>query len=77
VSVEAFAPAGAFKRQVDAAIRTMRGAQRLPGVERIWLPGEQSHLKRQDRAKNGIPMPKALRDSLEMAARDLRIAPLA
>src|SRR5262245_26912969 len=76
VSVEAFAPVAAFKRQVDAAIRAMRGAQRLPGVERIWLPGERSHLKRQDRAKNGIPMPKPLRDSLETAARDLGIAPL-
>jgi len=76
VSVEAFAPAVAFKRQVDSAIRAMRGAERLPGVERIWLPGEQSHLKRQDRAKNGISMPKPLRDSLEMAARDLGIAPL-
>jgi L-2-hydroxycarboxylate dehydrogenase (NAD+) len=76
VSVEAFAPAAAFKRQVDAAIRTMRGAERLPGVERIWLPGEQSHLKRQERAKSGIPMPKPLRDSLDAATRDLGIAPL-
>jgi LDH2 family malate/lactate/ureidoglycolate dehydrogenase len=54
----------------------MRGAQRLPGVERIWLPGEQSHRKRQDRMQHGIPMPKPLRDSLEAAARDLGIAPL-
>jgi L-2-hydroxycarboxylate dehydrogenase (NAD+) len=77
ISVEAFAPVAAFKRQVDAAIRTMRGAERLPGVERIWLPGEQSHLKRQERAKSGIPMPKPLRDSLDAAARDLGIAPLA
>jgi L-2-hydroxycarboxylate dehydrogenase (NAD+) len=77
VSVEAFAPAAQFKRQVDAAIRAMRGAERLPGVERIWLPGEQSHLKRQDRLKNGIPMPKPLRDSLDAAARDLGVAPLA
>jgi L-2-hydroxycarboxylate dehydrogenase (NAD+) len=77
VSVEAFAPVAAFKHQVDAAIRTMRGAERLPGVERIWLPGEQSHLKRQERAKSGIPMPKPLRDSLDAAARDLGIAPLA
>ena len=76
VSVEAFAPAAAFKRQVDTAIRTMRGAERLPGVERIWLPGEQSHLKRQERSKRGIPMPKPLRDSLDGAARDLGIAPL-
>ncbi len=76
VSVEAFAPAAEFRRQVDIAIRTMRAAQRLPGVERIWLPGEQSHLKREDRTKNGIPMPKPLRDSLDVAARDLGIAPL-
>jgi LDH2 family malate/lactate/ureidoglycolate dehydrogenase len=55
----------------------MREAERLPGVERIWLPGEQSHHKRQDRARNGIPMPKPLRDSLDTAARDLGIAPLA
>src|SRR5262245_54619323 len=77
VSVEAFAPAAAFKRHVDAAIRTMREAERLPGVERIWLPGEQSHRKRQDRARHGIPMPKPLRDSLDAAARDLGIAPVA
>ncbi len=55
----------------------MRGAERLPGVERIWLPGEQSHLKRQDRVTNGIPMPKPLRDSLDAVARDLGIVPLA
>jgi LDH2 family malate/lactate/ureidoglycolate dehydrogenase len=77
VSVEAFMPVADFKRTVDAAIRAMRDAERLPGVERIWLPGEQSHLKRQDRVKNGIPMPKALRDALDAAARDLSIAPLA
>jgi len=76
LSVEAFGLAAVFKRQVDAAVRAMRNAQRLPGVERIWLPGEQSHLKRQDRTKNGIPMPKPLRDSLAAAARDLGIAPL-
>jgi L-2-hydroxycarboxylate dehydrogenase (NAD+) len=76
LSVEAFAPAVLFKRQVDAAVRAMRGAERLPGVERIWLPGEQSDRKRQDRTKNGIPVPKPLRESLDAAARELAIAPL-
>jgi LDH2 family malate/lactate/ureidoglycolate dehydrogenase len=75
ISVEAFAPVAQFKRHVDAAIRTMRGAERLPGVERVWLPGEQSHRERQHRMQHGIPMPKSLRDSLEVAARDLGIAP--
>jgi LDH2 family malate/lactate/ureidoglycolate dehydrogenase len=55
----------------------MRGAQRLPGIERIWLPGEQSHRKRLERGKSGVPMPKALRASLDATARDLGIEPLA
>jgi LDH2 family malate/lactate/ureidoglycolate dehydrogenase len=76
LSVEAFMPAAQLKRQVDSAVRAMRGAERLPGVERIWLPGEQSHLKRQERGKSGIPMPKPLRESLDAAARELGIAPL-
>ena len=76
LSLEAFAPAEQFKSHVDAAIRTMRGAERLPGTERIWLPGEQSHLKRLERGKNGVPMPKPLREALDALARDLAIEPL-
>jgi L-2-hydroxycarboxylate dehydrogenase (NAD+) len=76
LAVDAFVPALAFKRQVDVAIRTMRGAERLPGVERILLPGEQSHNKRQDRLRHGVPMPKPLRDSLDAIARDLGVEPL-
>ena len=76
ISVEAFGDVTAFKRNVDEVVRTMRGAKRLPGVERIWLPGEQSSHKRQDRSKNGIPMPAALRRSLDKLAGQLAIEPL-
>ena len=54
----------------------MRNAQRLPGVERIWLPGEQSARKREERTKHGIPIPKSLRESLDAAARSVGVAPL-
>jgi LDH2 family malate/lactate/ureidoglycolate dehydrogenase len=76
LSIDAFAPVVEFKRDIDVAIRAMRGAERLPGVERIWLPGEQSHLKRIERGQNGVPMPKPLRDALDAVARDLGIGPL-
>ena len=76
LSVEAFAPVAAFKRNVDAVIRNIRDAQRRPGVERTWLPGEQSHTKRQDRLENGIPMPAGLRKNLDELATDLSIAPV-
>src|ERR1700692_1526884 len=42
ISVEAFMPPDEFKRAVDQVIRDIRASRRLPGVERIWLPGEQS-----------------------------------
>jgi L-2-hydroxycarboxylate dehydrogenase (NAD+) len=76
LSIEAFVPAAEFKRNVDAMVRTLRSSPRLPGVERIWLPGEQSHEKRLDRMKNGIPLPPSLRKSLDELARELKIAPV-
>ena len=54
-------------------IRDIRNSRRLPGVERILLPGEQSHAKFLDRRAHGVPMPKALRDSLDTVARELNM----
>src|ERR1700749_3379280 len=54
LSIEAFAPVAEFKRGVDLMVRTMRDSPRLPGIERIWLPGEQSRVKRAYRMNNGI-----------------------
>jgi LDH2 family malate/lactate/ureidoglycolate dehydrogenase len=76
LSIEAFMPSADFKKTVDALIRDIRGSRRLPGVERIWLPGEQSHAKSLDRRARGIPMPKPLRESLDAVARELKIEAL-
>ena len=76
MSIEAFGDVAEFKRNVDALVREIRGSRRLPGVDRIWLPGEQSHGKRIDHLKNGIPVPPALRASLDALAAELGIAPM-
>src|SRR5579884_1186054 len=76
IAIEAFVPPDAFKRAVDRLIRDIRNSRRLPGVERIWLPGEQSHAKLLDRRAHGVPIPKPLRESLDALARDLGIAAL-
>jgi L-2-hydroxycarboxylate dehydrogenase (NAD+) len=76
LSIAAFMPPVEFKRAVDGLIRDIRQSRPLPGVERIWLPGEQSHTKRLDRRAHGIPLPKALRESLDAVARELKIPPL-
>jgi len=77
LSIEAFLPAHEFKRAVDRLIRDIRDSPRLPGVERIWLPGEQTHTKLLDRRVHGVPVPKTLRESLDTVARDLNVEPLA
>jgi L-2-hydroxycarboxylate dehydrogenase (NAD+) len=76
LSIEVFMPPTEFKKNVDGLIRDIRDSRRLPGFDRIWLPGEQGHAKRLDRRAHGIPMPKALRDNLDAVARELKIAAL-
>jgi LDH2 family malate/lactate/ureidoglycolate dehydrogenase len=71
--VDAFCPVEVLKRNVDLAVRTMRESRRLPGVERVWLPGEQSHNRRIERLANGVPIPAALRKSLDELASELDI----
>jgi L-2-hydroxycarboxylate dehydrogenase (NAD+) len=76
ISVAAFGDVAEFKRNVDMLVRDLRGSRRLPGVDRIWLPGEQSHQKRQERTGLGVPLPPALCSSLDDLARELKIPPL-
>jgi LDH2 family malate/lactate/ureidoglycolate dehydrogenase len=75
VSVEAFGDVAEFKRSVDALARDLRASKRLPGVDRIWLPGEQSHAKRVDHLENGVPVPPALLATLDQLAAELRVEP--
>ena len=77
ISVAAFGEIAAFKRSVDLLVRDLRASKRLPGVARIWVPGEQSHAKRAERTRLGVPFPGALLTSLNQLAAELRIPPLA
>ena len=76
INVEAFQPVAEFKARVDALARDLRASERLPGVDRIRLPGEGSHAARADRSKNGIPLPAPLVTALGQLAAELGIAPL-
>jgi LDH2 family malate/lactate/ureidoglycolate dehydrogenase len=73
IDVEAFQPFAEFTRSVDALARDLRASRRLPGVERIRLPGDGARAAREDRLVNGIPLPAALRESLDQLAAELKI----
>lgn len=76
IDLAAFGDPALFRERVDALSREIRGSERMPGVERIWLPGEQSHLRRQERDAQGVPMPPALRAALDRLADEVGVAVL-
>jgi LDH2 family malate/lactate/ureidoglycolate dehydrogenase len=76
IDIAAFGDVDAFKARVDALVRDLRGSQRMPGVERIWLPGEQSQAKRIAYARDGIPIATGLMRDLNQLAAELGIASL-
>jgi len=76
IDIAAFQPVAEFRQRVDALARDLRNSERLPGVDRIRLPGEGSHTARAERAKNGVPLPAALVSALNKLAADLKIATL-
>lgn len=76
LSIAAFGEVDDFKRRVDKLVREIRRSKRMPGVERVWLPGEQSRAKHEERSRLGVPIPAALRASLDKLAAELKIKPI-
>ncbi len=76
INVAMFRELAEFKASVDQLIRDIRNSQRLPGVDAIRLPGEQSHAKRAERTRLGVPLPPPLVQSLDRLAAELNIAPI-
>jgi LDH2 family malate/lactate/ureidoglycolate dehydrogenase len=77
IDLAAFGDVLSFKRRVDTVVRDLRASERLPNVERIWLPGEQTRARREAYAREGIPLAAGLRKALDAVAVELDIAPLA
>ena len=76
IDPSAFGDITEFKQNVDTLVRELRGAERMPGVDRIWLPGEQSHEKRLSNEAHGILLAPSLIKQLNDLAEQLNIKPL-
>ena len=76
IDISAFQSVESFAQKVDVVVRDLRASEKLPGVESIRIPGDGSHAAREDRSKNGVPMPPALLSALSQLAESLGIDPL-
>jgi L-2-hydroxycarboxylate dehydrogenase (NAD+) len=73
IDASAFGNVTDFKRRVDKLVRDLRSSERMPGFERIWMPGEQSNAKRVQYAREGIPISAPVRESLDRVAIELGV----
>ena len=76
IDPSAFGDVAEFKSSVDKLVRDLRASERLPGVEAIRVPGEQSHAKSVAYKAQGIPIAPAVMRALDRLAEDLDIPPL-
>jgi L-2-hydroxycarboxylate dehydrogenase (NAD+) len=77
INIAAFGDVAVFKASVDTLVRDFRNSNRMPGVDRIFVPGERSYETRVKRSRDGIPLAPALMRGLDQVAADLGIAKLA
>src|SRR5690349_7033538 len=76
IDPSAFGEMDEFRPAIDKVVRDLRASERMPGVDRIWMPGEQSHERRIAHARDGIPLAPAVWAALDGVAGELRIPPL-
>ena len=71
IDLSAFGDVTGLKARVDRLVRELRNSEKMPGVERIWLPGEQSHERRAANERDGIALPPSLLDQLDAFALEM------
>ncbi|HVQ03655.1 MAG TPA: Ldh family oxidoreductase [Burkholderiaceae bacterium] len=76
IDLRAFGDPAEFKARVDTIVRDIRNSERLDGVARIWLPGEQSHARRERYRVEGIPVSTGVVNEIAAMAREIGIEPL-
>ncbi|RYX94340.1 MAG: Ldh family oxidoreductase [Comamonadaceae bacterium] len=76
IDLSAFGDPAIFKSAVDRLVVDIRNSERLPGVDRIWLPGGQSHEKRLHNREAGIAISDGVIAELQALAGELGIEAL-
>lgn len=74
LDVTAFADWDEFASDMHSLTRAILESPKAPGVNRIYLPGEIEWLKKQDRLKNGIPVPASLLEQLNELGEELGVS---
>ena len=73
IDIEQFMPYDAFAEQMDNFSQVMKSSKRRPGVDEIFLPGEQGFRRMAARQKSGLPLDHSTAKGLRDLAEELNI----
>jgi LDH2 family malate/lactate/ureidoglycolate dehydrogenase len=76
VAVDAFMPLQVFKDRLNQFTTELRAQPRMPGVERIYLPGELEFESARRAAEQGVALGEGGWDELNKLARQWNVTPL-
>ena len=76
VDIARFVPLAVFVAETDRHLADLRASKRLPGVDRIRLPGDRRRACRSARLRDGIPLPAVLLAQLDKLAGGLGVRAL-
>lgn len=71
IDIERWMPKTLFFERLGRFIDEIKGAERLSGVEEIYLPGELEHRRTVERLAQGVPVPDDTLADLHRLAREL------
>jgi L-2-hydroxycarboxylate dehydrogenase (NAD+) len=76
IDIARFVPLATFVAETDRHLADLRASKRLPGIDRIRLPGDRRRDCRIERLRDGIPLPAALLLQLDKLAGNLGVKTL-
>jgi LDH2 family malate/lactate/ureidoglycolate dehydrogenase len=76
IDIGLFMPVDAFKARMDQFIQEIRSQPRMPGVDRIFMPGEIEQETAEQTARTGVAVPEVGWRELDALARSLKVRPL-
>ena len=75
IRIDSFIDVDEYKRELDSLAAWVASSPKLPGVRRIFFPGEIEEFRRGQRLESGIPIEESTWSRIVEAGNDVGVAP--
>ncbi len=75
LDIASFIPVEKCKKITGSIMRTLKGAEKLPGRDKIFIAGEKEYINEQRVRSQGVPVNEKLEKNILTMCRDLKISP--